>query len=60
MANGTVSGPRRPVARKQLLTGIQKEQIRLRRANGETLKALAEEYSVSVGLIHRVANLAPD
>jgi transposase-like protein len=49
-----VSGPRRLTGAKQLLTGAQKQKIRQRRAGGKTLKALAEGYGVSIGLIHRL------
>ena len=59
LANGTVTGPRRHPGSKLLLTQVQRDEIRQRRQDGEKLKALADAFGVSIGLVHKVAKTQP-
>lgn len=46
----------RGAGRKAKLTNQEKEMIRMYRIQGKTIKEIAEIYSCSVGLIHKIIN----
>ncbi|MDB2105068.1 sigma factor-like helix-turn-helix DNA-binding protein, partial [Clostridium paraputrificum] len=41
---------------KAKLTNQEKEMIRMYRIQGKTIKEIAQMYSCSVGLIHKIIN----
>ncbi|WP_287621362.1 sigma factor-like helix-turn-helix DNA-binding protein [Clostridium sp.] len=46
----------RGAGRKAKLTNQEKEMIRMYRIQGKTIKEIAQMYSCSVGLIHKIIN----
>lgn len=46
----------RGAGRKQRLSDVEKESIKMYRIQGKTIKEISELYSCSVGLIHKIIN----